>query len=128
MFKTLIEKSLKGEAATMSPRVIDYVYSKDAARSTILAADAVNVKSRIYNVGMGKIYTPAEIISILSSKIPSAKVTIEDLQIGNPAVKAEDSINLDRSRDEIGYKPLYDMSKALEDYIGVYRVYRGSNT
>ncbi|HZW57868.1 MAG TPA: NAD(P)-dependent oxidoreductase [Nitrososphaerales archaeon] len=123
MFKHLIEKSLKGEEATLSPRAIDFVYSKDAARSTVLALESKNISSRIYNVGMGKMYTPHEIIDIVRKILPQARIKVEELSIGSPAVKAEQPMSLERSRKEIGYEPMYDMPRALEDYVGWYKQY-----
>ena len=123
MFKQLIEKSIKGEEATLSPRVIEFVYSKDAARSTVLASESNNVSSRIYNVGMGKIYTPHEIVESIKKILPMAKIKVEELSIGSPSVKADQPVTLERSRREIGYEPLYDMPKALADYIDWYKTY-----
>jgi len=123
MFKQLIEKSIKGEEATISPRVIEFVYSKDAARSTILASESKNVSSRIYNVGMGKIYTPGEIVENIGKLLPQAKIKVEELSIGSPSVKADQPLSLARSRREIGYEPMYDLPKALADYIDWYKKY-----
>ena len=121
MFKQLIEKSIKGEDATLSPRVIEFVYSKDAARATVLASESRNILSRIYNVGMGKIYTPHDIIEHIRRILPQAKIRVEELSIGSPAVKAEQPVSLERSRKEIGYEPMYDMPMALADYVGWYK-------
>ncbi|MDA4111892.1 MAG: NAD(P)-dependent oxidoreductase, partial [Thaumarchaeota archaeon] len=86
MIKQLIEKSLRGEPATVGSRVIEYVYSKDAARGTVLALEAKSPVSRIYNISMGKIYKPEEIASIVSRLAPNSKISIEESS-GGPAVK-----------------------------------------
>lgn len=121
MFKQLIEKSARGEEVSLTPRVIEFVYSKDAGNATVLASKSKSVSSRIYNVGMGKIYTPEQIIENVKKVLPHAKVKVEDLPVGSPAVKLEEPVNLDRSRKEIGYEPMFDMPKAIVDYVSWYK-------
>jgi len=121
MFRQIIEKSLKGEPATISPRVVEFVYSKDAARSTILAAEATAPKSRIYNVGMGKIYAPDSIVAIMREKLPAAQITVQQMAIGDPATVVNEPTDLTRSRQELGYEPRYDMPAAIHDYADWYR-------
>lgn len=123
MFKAVIENALKGEKATISSRSIEFVYSKDAARSTILAAEGKGLTSRIYNVGMGKIYTPTEIIDIIRAKLPSAQIEVEEMSIGKPATIVQEPADSTRSKQELGYVPMYDMTGAIEDYIDWYRAH-----
>lgn len=123
MFKQAVEKSLGGEPATISPRTMELVYSKDVARSAMLAMRAKDLKNRVYNVGMGRIYSPLEIVSILTDKIPSAKITVEEFEIGNPTMTTEGPLNLRRSREEIGYEPRYNMRRAIDDYVEFSRKY-----
>ncbi|MBI2183604.1 MAG: NAD(P)-dependent oxidoreductase [Thaumarchaeota archaeon] len=124
MFKQLIEKSMRGEEATISPRVIEFVYSKDAARSTILAAEKAGLRNRVYNVGMGRIYRPEELLTIIRQKIPSANIRVEEMHIGSPATKVDEPTDLTRSRTELGYEPQYDMPKAVEDYVDWYKQFK----
>ncbi|MDA4111193.1 MAG: NAD(P)-dependent oxidoreductase, partial [Thaumarchaeota archaeon] len=116
MIKQLIEKTLSGEPATVGSRVIENVYSKDAARGTVLALEARSPVSRIYNISMGKIYKPEEIASIVSRLAPNSKISIEESS-GGPAVKVVEPISLARSKAELGYTPRYNMPQAISDYI-----------
>jgi nucleoside-diphosphate-sugar epimerase len=121
MFKQVMEKSIKGEPATISPRTLEFVYSKDAAKGAVLALEAKSVKERVYNIGMGRVYTPQQIVSMVKEKTPSAKITVENLPIGSPAVTLAEPMSLKRSKEEIGYSPGYDMPRAIEDYISFYK-------
>ena len=120
MLRRVIEKTLKGEEATISSNIMEYVYSKDAARSTLLAAEAKNLKNRIYNVGMGDVYNPKAIIDIIKERIPSARINVEESSTGKPAITVQEPADPNRSRQEIGYESQYDMHKALNDYIDWY--------
>ena len=122
MLRRVIEKTLKGEEATISSNVMEYVYSKDAARSTLLAAEARNMKSRVYNVGMGSVYNPGAIIKIIKERISSARISVEERSIGKSTITMQEPVDPNRSKQEIGYEPQYDMRKALNDYIDWYEV------
>ena len=39
---------------------MEWVYSKDAARGTVMALDAKDLGSRVFNITMGAMTTPAE--------------------------------------------------------------------
>ena len=120
MLRRVIEKTLMAEEATISPNVMEYVYSKDAAWSTLLAAEAKNLKSRVYNVGMGSVSNPGAIIEIIKEMIPSARISVEESSTGKPTITVQEPVDPNRSKQELGYEPQYDMPKALNDYIDWY--------
>ena len=120
MLRQAIVKSLKGENATLSSRRYEFVYSKDCARAVMFGLDENRKFSnqRIFNVGMGKVYSPEEIATLIGERVPTAKIEVEKK---GSTVPTEPPIDLSRSANLLGYTPKYDMPKALDDYVSWYR-------
>jgi len=117
MIRELLEKVDRGQEAAIDPWVGELVYSKDVARAALLATEKEKLASRIYNVGMGRVYRPEEIKDIVKQRKPNAKINIQDTRVPKPANVQDKPINLTRSRKELGYEPMYDMPKAIDDLI-----------
>ena len=64
-------------------RTLEWLYVKDAARAVQLVLNAEKLHSRVFNVGMGKIYTPEEIVSEVLKIMPRAPITVEQLPAGD---------------------------------------------
>lgn len=122
MFKDLVENAQRGQRAEITSEVVEYLYSKDAARACAFAchAEEGKIKSRIYNVGMGRIYKPEEIKSTMKQIVPSAKIDIVSREsTSGPKPKPQEiPMDLTTTKLEVGYDPEYDMRTALEDYVG----------
>ena len=54
VMREAIRNALAGKEATVPPGAMEWVYSKDAARATVMALDAKDLGSRIFNVTMGR--------------------------------------------------------------------------
>lgn len=120
MMKALINDLSDGNVASISPWVGELVYVKDVSQSIFKAVTRKNLKSKIYNVGMGIIYSPGELVSIIEKEFPGAKVRIEtggDMLKFKTSIQAEAPLDLKRSEIELGYHPLYRMPEALRDYL-----------
>ena len=123
MMKSLITYLAEGKVASISPWVGELVYAKDVAQYVYRATMVKNLKSRIYNVGMGKIYTPEEIISIVKNLIPGAKIRIEtggNMLKFKTSIQADTPLDLNRSEKELGYHPQFEMPAAIRDYYDWY--------
>jgi nucleoside-diphosphate-sugar epimerase len=94
---------------------IDVVYSKDAANSTILACYANNPKNRVYNICMGRPYDLLEIVKFLHKLLPKSKVRLKGGK--EKVLPPMRFMDISKAREELGYKPQYDMEAALKDYI-----------
>ena len=118
IFRELVERSLRGEEATFPPRSMDWVYSKDAALGAVLALKAKGLKSRVFNITMGRVYTPDEVVAAVRQVIPGARVRIE-LPEGTAVsvFDAERPADLSRATVELGYSPKYDLVGAIRDYV-----------
>ena len=81
-----------------------------------LVLNAEKLHSRVFNVGMGKIYTPEEIVSEVLKIMPRAPITVEQLPAGTPDTLPIPPLSLDRIRRELAYEPEFDMATAIHDY------------
>ena len=81
----------------MPPGAMEWVYSKDAARATVLALDAKDLGNRIFNITMGRLTTPAEMAAAIEAEVPGAKVKFEAPQ-GTAISLANRSEHADLSR------------------------------
>ncbi len=126
MMKNLIENILHGREGLISPWVGEIVYIKDVALSILRALISDSIKFRIYNVGMGEIYSPEQIIRIFSKVSPGSKIRVEsggDMLKFKPAILAERPMDLKRSKNELGYVPEYLMEEAILDYMKWFRLH-----
>ncbi len=121
-FRQLVQQSLQGEEVTIpddGPR--DIVYSKDAALGAVLAARVAGVKSRIFNIGMGRQYSGKEIAEAVSNAIPQARVRLvpPDEAVGDRTV-LDRAPDIARAKNELGYEPQYLLQAALQDLVQFY--------
>jgi nucleoside-diphosphate-sugar epimerase len=122
IFREMVERSIRGEEATIPPRTMEWVYSKDAAAGTVLALQARDLRSRVFNLGMGRVYGPQEMIATVKQVIPGARVRTAPPGAAEVAVQNMDlPMDLSRSKAELGYAPKYDMAAAVRDYVEWYR-------
>jgi nucleoside-diphosphate-sugar epimerase len=118
-FKQLLENALSEGAASISRERLEFVYSKDAANACVLACHKEDaIEDKILNVGMGKIYDPAEIVTIIQKYAPQAKIELVDKPSTSiEKAKEEQAMNLATARKQIGYEPSFMMEEAIEDYV-----------
>ncbi len=122
IFRELVERSLRGEEAAVPPRTMEWVYSKDAAAGAVLALKARHLKSRVFNIGMGRVYGAHELIAAVKQVIPGARIHTETPEGAEASVQdMERPMDLSRSKAELGYAPNYDLVGAARDYVEWYR-------
>lgn len=100
----------------------DFTYNKDSAQGIYLATIATNPKSRVYNIGSGVGSSPRDIAAAVQRRLPQAVVEIgpglDFLGVGYPAYSVYD---ITRAKDELGYRPRYDIERGVEDYLASLR-------
>ena len=141
LIRDMAVKSIKKEPISVAFSSFEYVYSKDAARGAVLACHSKR-KDRIFNIGMGRIHDLREIAGLLKEVVLTANITVTEGWGTEAAGRApagsgvrgtglDDRANyrlmpdpdfthpleLSRSMEQLGYKPMYPMRLALEDYV-----------
>ena len=123
LMREMVEHALRSEEYNLPRGEMEYLYSKDAARGAVKACHAEGLKSRVLNIGMGEVYSSAEIAEIVHRAIPGARVRIVDKRRGAGPVPIDVSkpLELSRAEAELGYEPLFKMEKAIQDYVTFYQ-------
>ncbi|MDP2718413.1 MAG: hypothetical protein U1D67_10940 [Dehalococcoidia bacterium] len=103
----------------MVDRSLEWVYSVDAARGAVKACHTEGLRSRIFNIGMGEIYSSRELVDMVKRLVPGAR-----LKTGSPPKasnlaprETEAPCDITSSREELGYEPDYKMEPAVKDFL-----------
>lgn len=96
----------------------DFIYNKDSALGIYLATVADKVPSRVYNLGWGVGISLNDIADVVRKRIPGADIKIGpgDNFLGMP-YPPHGVYDVTRARAELGFKPEYDIDRAVADYI-----------
>jgi nucleoside-diphosphate-sugar epimerase len=97
----------------------DFVYSKDAGYSTVLACFAEDPKSRVYNISMGETYTSGDVAGILKKLDTGLEIEVHEVpddHFGPQAVAPMPELDISKAREELGYEPEYKLEAAIRDY------------
>lgn len=118
-FREMLQNALNGSIAILPSARMEYVYSKDAALGALLAMRArkSSLKSRVYNISMGRIYSADELKSIIEDIIPTAKIEIVIGTMNTHDAAEEQLADLTTAKNELGFVPKYDMRDAIKDYV-----------
>jgi nucleoside-diphosphate-sugar epimerase len=118
VFLTLIRNAMRGEEGVVPAATLEWVYSKDAAAATVAALQAGALKSRVFNITMGKLTSPEDLVAAVKAVLPQAKLRIARAADGTPALaNMTRACSLRRAREELGYAPRYPMAAAVRDLV-----------
>lgn len=118
VFLSLIRHAMGGEEAVVPAAALEWVYSKDAAAGTVLALKTDSLSNRVFNITMGCLTTPEELVAAVKSVLPSAKLRIARAADGTPALQnMTRASSLRRSKQILGYEPRYPMPAAVRDMV-----------
>jgi len=116
VFRSMLLAAHKGEEAVVPAHNLEWVYSKDAARGTVLALKAGALKRRVFNLTMGRLNGPDEISAALRSVFPGVRLRIDAPFDGTPALREHKfASNLGSAKDMLGFVPAYQMNHAVRD-------------
>jgi nucleoside-diphosphate-sugar epimerase len=111
-----MRNALAGKEATIPPGGMEWVYSKDAARGTVMALDARDLGSRVFNITMGAVATPSEMAAAIAAVVPGAKVKFDAPASARVALSNRDSgADLGRAKQHLGYEPQFKLQAAVQD-------------
>ena len=97
----------------------DFIYNKDSALGIYLATIAENPKSRVYNIGSGIGRTLNDFARILREYLPGADIQIgPGLNFLGMPYPAHGIYDVSRARDELGFKPEYNLEAGIANYLG----------
>jgi nucleoside-diphosphate-sugar epimerase len=116
VLREAIQCALRGEEAVVPAAALEWVYAKDAARGTLLALRAPDLRSRVFNITMGYVCSPEDLAQALRAAIPGARVRIETPAASSVALPhMAHASDLRLAREVLGYTPHYRMPEAVRE-------------
>ncbi len=118
----IIESAVMGKPAVLrfsGHMKVEPLYLKDAVQAVELALKTKKPPAKIYNIGIGKIYSLHEICDIVKKYIVNAQCSFGE----DPGVliyPARGPLSIKRAREELGYEPKYDPPKGIIETIEEY--------
>ncbi|HAT36657.1 MAG TPA: hypothetical protein DCS82_13165 [Rhodospirillaceae bacterium] len=104
----------------------DFTYGADAALGLLLAYGKEDPAYNEYNISVGKLISVAEVGDALNRIVPGA-----DLTVGSGAFESHvalsgslrGELDITRAREDLGFKPEYDLDKGLSAYTDYLRAH-----
>ena len=90
----------------------DYTYIKDVVDGVLLAYEKEDPQHRLFNISSGKLTSTDEIIEVISELFPDI-----DIKVGPGVEEVLPYFDISRAMRELGYKPKFDLKKAVKEYI-----------
>jgi nucleoside-diphosphate-sugar epimerase len=116
VFLTLVRHAMQGQEGVVPAAALEWVYSKDAAAGTVLALEAGSLKDRVFNLTMGTLTSPDDLVAAVKAVFPQARLRIAKPADGTPALSPMTrAASLVRSKDVLGYAPRFTMAAAVRD-------------
>jgi nucleoside-diphosphate-sugar epimerase len=116
IIREAMRSALAGKEAIVPPGAMEWVYSKDAARGTVMALDAKDLGSRVFNITMGAMTTPAEMAEAIQAVVPGARVKFEAPASAAVSLANRDShADLSRSKRYLEFEPEFRLREAVKD-------------
>jgi nucleoside-diphosphate-sugar epimerase len=118
VFRNLLLQVMRGAEGAVPAAALEWVYSKDAAAGTVLALQAASLPSRIFNLTMGALTSPEDLVLAVKAVFPEARLRIERPADGSPALSnMTRASSLKRSREVLGFVPHFPMTAAVRDMV-----------
>ena len=128
VLREAVQRALRGEEAVIPAARLEWVYSKDAARGTVLALRAPRLASRVFNLTMGYVCGPDELAAALKAAIPGARVRVETPAASAAALPDMDhASDLGLAKDVLGFTPEYRMPDAVRELAQWHRERTGAD-
>jgi nucleoside-diphosphate-sugar epimerase len=126
IIREALKNALAGREATVPPGAMEWVYSKDAARGTVLALDAKDLGSGVFNITMGALTQPGEFAEAIGAVVPGAKVKFDAPASARVALtNRSEHADLSRAKAQLGYEPQFPLQAAVRDQAAWMRRHMG---
>jgi len=114
----LVEAGMAGLPAVLGkgiPASYEVVHVKDVARGVAAAALVEPLDQRVFNIGTGRLVTPADVAEALLTVFPNASVDVgQSRPDRHPRMQP---LDLTRARASLGYDPQFDLVSGLRDLV-----------
>ena len=118
VFRNLILEVMRGGEGVVPAAALEWVYSKDAAAGTVLALEAKSLPSRVFNLSMGTLTSPEDLVLAVKAVFPQARLRIERPADGSPALyNMTRHSSPKRSKEVLGFTPRFPMAAAVRDLV-----------
>ena len=124
--EALFHRALRGEAVNVAQgrdSWIDLTYAKDEAMGYLLALQAENPPSHVYNIGGGQVYSVAQMVDAVKATVPGAQVHVGPGEWVGISASARHlgpmrpAPDITRAEKELEYRPRFaELPRALADY------------
>jgi nucleoside-diphosphate-sugar epimerase len=94
----------------------DLCYVKDCGRAIALLMLAERLNHGTYNVSTGRLVRNSEVVAAINAAVPGANVALP--QGRNPDRPPDNYLDTTRLREDTGFRPEYDVERAVPDYVG----------
>ena len=117
----MVENAMAGRPTVVAEggdQRLDLVYTRDVARSVVLACTVEELSSHVFHIGSGCTYTLHDFADGVRASFPGAAIEIgagldpRDLGPGGYF-----RMDITRAREELGYEPRYDPTAAVRDWM-----------
>jgi UDP-glucose 4-epimerase len=93
----------------------DLCYVKDCGRAIALLMLAERLNHRIYNVSSGRLVRYSEVVDAINAAVPGANITLPEGR--GPDRPTPNHLDTTRLRADTGFRPAYDVERAVPDYV-----------
>jgi len=126
IIREALKNALAGQEAAVPPGPMEWVYSKDAARGTVMALDAKDLGTGVFNITMGAVAQPGEFAEAIGAVVPGAKVKFDAPASARVALTNRDQhADLSRAKRHLGFEPQFKLKDAVKDQAEWMRRYMG---
>ena len=94
----------------------DLCYVKDCGRAIALLMLAERLNHGTYNVSTGRLVRNSEVVAAINAAVPGANIALPEGR--NPDRPPDNYLDTTRLREDTGFRPEYDVERAVPDYVG----------
>jgi UDP-glucose 4-epimerase len=119
----LLSAAVRGEDPDLTPPrpaayaedASDLCYVRDCGRAIALLMVTERLNHRIYNVSTGRLVGYSEVVDAINAAVPGANLTLPEGR--NPGRPPDNYLDTTRLQADTGFKPEYDVERAVPDYV-----------
>jgi UDP-glucose 4-epimerase len=119
----LLSAAVRGEDPDLTPPrppayaedATDLCYVKDCGRAIALLMLADRLEHRVYNVSSGRLVRYSEVVDAINAAVPGADITLPEGR--GPDRPPANYLDTTRLRADTGFRPEYDVERAVPDYV-----------